>query len=348
MLKNKPGVYMILNNVNNHRYVGSAARSIANRWAEHRYALRNNKHRNQHLQNVWNKYSEQSFSFVVLENCDPKRVLDAEQTWYELFKSQELPLYNKRENVASQLGLKHSDDSKRKMSKSIKARYENPEYKVRFKQAMIKSRSNPITLKKSSDSMRKSWSSVENRIKRGVGFDFQFISNDGILCTTVNLSTLCGLYSLSISAMLKVHNGNLKHYKGWRKYIGQELTAFTGTIRADGVPHTIISPNGTVYNDIRNLEHFCNEHGLHVSGMRSVMIGECHHHKGWTGYRQGYEPRPEYDRTTRDWPLLLAPDNTQHAVRNLTQFCKEQDLDKAAMQRVCNGKSKSHKGWRLA
>lgn len=301
---------MILNNVNNHRYVGSAARSIANRWAEHRYALRNNKHRNQHLQNVWNKYSEQSFSFVVLENCDPKRVLDAEQTWYELFKSQELPLYNKRENVASQLGLKHSDDSKRKM--------------------------------------RKSWSSVENRIKRGVGFDFQFISNDGILCTTVNLSTLCGLYSLSISAMLKVHNGNLKHYKGWRKYIGQELTAFTGTIRADGVPHTIISPNGTVYNDIRNLEHFCNEHGLHVSGMRSVMIGECHHHKGWTGYRQGYEPRPEYDRTTRDWPLLLAPDNTQHAVRNLTQFCKEQDLDKAAMQRVCNGKSKSHKGWRLA
>jgi group I intron endonuclease len=348
MLKNKPGVYMILNNVNNHRYVGSAARSIANRWAEHRYSLRNNKHRNQHLQNAWNKYSEQSFSFVVLENCKPESVLDAEQQWYELFKAQGLPLYNKRENVASQLGFKHSSKTKERIGKLVKLRYENTEYKNKIAQATKNAKDNPISKEKFINSLKRTWNTIEYRTKRGISFDFQFISASGELHSTVNLSNLCNENNLSISAMLKVHKSELKHYKGWRKYTGQELTAFNGTIRADGVPHTIISPNGLVYNDIRNLEHFCNKHGLHVSGMRSVMIGECHQHKGWTGYRQGYEPKPEYDRTTRDWPLLLAPDNAQHAVRNLTQFCKEQDLDKAAMQRVCNGKSKSHKGWRLA
>ena len=126
MYKSEPGVYMILNVMNDWRYVGSAARSISRRWSEHRYALKNNKHRNQHLQNAWNKYGSSAFVFIVLENCEPELVLTKEQSWFDLFKSQSMLMYNKRENVASQLGLKHSDETKCKISEISKKQMNNP------------------------------------------------------------------------------------------------------------------------------------------------------------------------------------------------------------------------------
>lgn len=349
MYKSEPGVYMILNVMNDWRYVGSAARSISRRWSEHRYALKNNKHRNQHLQNAWNKYGSSAFVFIVLENCEPELVLTKEQSWFDLFKSQSMLMYNKRENVASQLGLKHSDETKCKISEISKKQMNNPEFKAIKSELLKKLESSQSSINKRKLSIKRKWNSIEYRIKRNLPISIQFISPDGFLYSNiVNLSDFCSKESLDVSAMWHVWKGELSHYKGWRKYIWQELTIFTETIRADNVPHTIISPDGVVYNDVRNLKRFCNENGLNYSGLRSVVIGECHQYKGWQGFRQGIEQKPKYIRTTRDWPEFVSPNGETHCIQNLFQFCKEHGLDKAAMQRVANGKSKSHKGWRLA
>lgn len=349
MQSNKPGAYMILNNLNNHRYVGSSSLTISARWSSHRYALKNNRHRNKHLQNSWNKYGSNAFSFVVLENCKPEFALDIEQRWYELFKSQGLPLYNKRENVASQLGFTHSNETKMKLREITKNRMADPSVKAKSCDILDKARKNPLSMQKRKISTKNTWNSIEYRIKRNMPTSIQFISPDGVLFSDIiNLSDFCNKNSLSTSAMWHVWKCELDHYKGWRKYTGQELTVFTDTIRADNVPHTIISPDGVVYNDVRNLKRFCNENGLNYSGLRSVVIGECHQYKGWQGFRQGIEQKPKYIRTTRDWPEFVSPNGETHCIQNLFQFCKEHGLDKAAMQRVANGKSKSHKGWRLA
>src|SRR3990167_10246615 len=62
MKKSQSGTYMILNNISGTRYIGSAARSVSQRWQEHRYALRRGFHRNPYLQNAWNKYGESAFA----------------------------------------------------------------------------------------------------------------------------------------------------------------------------------------------------------------------------------------------------------------------------------------------
>jgi len=76
------GIYVILNIVNGHKYVGQS-KDISNRWDQHRQLLRRNKHNNLYLQNAWNKYTEQSFKFVIAELCPDQDLNDREQYWIE-------------------------------------------------------------------------------------------------------------------------------------------------------------------------------------------------------------------------------------------------------------------------
>jgi hypothetical protein len=59
------GIYSIYCTENEKQYIGSS-KDIAQRWRDHRYELRNNKHGCYHLQNAWNKYGER----CVCVQCD--------------------------------------------------------------------------------------------------------------------------------------------------------------------------------------------------------------------------------------------------------------------------------------
>lgn len=74
------GIYKIINAVNNKFYVGSAV-DLKRRKSRHFSELRNNKHNNKHLQAAWNKYGEQAFVFVVVEETDKTNLLEAENKW---------------------------------------------------------------------------------------------------------------------------------------------------------------------------------------------------------------------------------------------------------------------------
>jgi group I intron endonuclease len=75
------GIYKIINVVNNKFYIGSAV-SFRKRKARHFSELRKGKHNNRHLQAAWNKYGEQAFVFVVIEEVEDRAtLLDAENRW---------------------------------------------------------------------------------------------------------------------------------------------------------------------------------------------------------------------------------------------------------------------------
>jgi len=74
------GIYKIINVVNNKFYVGSAV-NFARRWTNHRQKFRCGKGVNRHLQAAWDKYGEQSFVFVVVEEVDIDKLLEAENRW---------------------------------------------------------------------------------------------------------------------------------------------------------------------------------------------------------------------------------------------------------------------------
>ena len=65
------GIYKVTNIINNKVIVGQSIH-IANRWTKYRHCLRNNTYNNPHLQKSWNKYGENNFDFVVVENNIPE------------------------------------------------------------------------------------------------------------------------------------------------------------------------------------------------------------------------------------------------------------------------------------
>lgn len=125
------GIYKITNLVNDRFYIGSTF-NFYERFIQHRADLRKNKHNNQFLQNSWNKYGEENFSFAIMEvvsNIDD--LLIREQHWLDETNSYNRCVgYNIAKNAkAPMTGLKHSNEAKEKISKVHKGKIISEEQK---------------------------------------------------------------------------------------------------------------------------------------------------------------------------------------------------------------------------
>lgn len=116
----KSGIYAILNRVNGRCYIGSAV-NIAKRILEHKYYLRKDLHRNRYLQNAWNKYGEDKFTFKTLLLCDSSNLIFFEQRVLDALW--ENGLYNLSPTAGSTLGVKYTDEAKAKVGAKSKGRW---------------------------------------------------------------------------------------------------------------------------------------------------------------------------------------------------------------------------------
>ena len=110
------GIYGIKNIVNNKIYVGKTGMSFGDRWDSHKALLRSNKHDNRYLQNAWNKYGEENFKFIVIEDCDVCVLNEREIYWIKFYKDKGLS-YNLHDggDGGYNLGKHLSDETKRKI-----------------------------------------------------------------------------------------------------------------------------------------------------------------------------------------------------------------------------------------
>ena len=111
------GIYQIRNIVNNKIYVGSGA-DLFRRKRQHFYELRKGRH-NKHLQRSFNKYGEEKFVFEIIEYIDNVNdLLDHENYWIKKLKANNPEFgYNARAIAQNNLGLKHTKETKEKLSK---------------------------------------------------------------------------------------------------------------------------------------------------------------------------------------------------------------------------------------
>jgi group I intron endonuclease len=82
------GVYLIQCSETGKVYVGSS-KNIEQRWLQHKYLLKKGEHHSIKLQNAWNKYGVDAFTFFVIEQDCPNLV-EAEQKWinsHDAFKA---------------------------------------------------------------------------------------------------------------------------------------------------------------------------------------------------------------------------------------------------------------------
>lgn len=114
---NKPGVYLIVCN-NTHKYYIGSSNSMRSRRYKHFGDLRKGIHRIEEMQNDFNKYGEESFSYYILveTNKDKNIQLMMENMYIEKYKDQ---LYNLSKS-ATRKGYKEKQEVKNKMSENRK------------------------------------------------------------------------------------------------------------------------------------------------------------------------------------------------------------------------------------
>ena len=112
------GIYKITNRVNGKCYIGQS-QDIATRFREHRYLLRQNKYGNRKIQNAWNKYGEENFTFEIIEECMIEELDEKEIKYIREYDSHHNG-YNNTNGGDGVRGWKHNDEFKKKMSLSNK------------------------------------------------------------------------------------------------------------------------------------------------------------------------------------------------------------------------------------
>ena len=114
-LKCKSGIYQIRNLVNDKIYIGSTENLLI-RKKYHFYTLKKLIHRNNKLQNSYNKYGKENFIFEVIEFVeDTDKLLEIEQYWID-----KLNIVEKGYNIQPIAGKIHiTDEIRKKMSGKI-------------------------------------------------------------------------------------------------------------------------------------------------------------------------------------------------------------------------------------
>ena len=113
----KSGIYTITNLIDSKIYVGYAT-NFRKRKGDHFANLKNNKHKNIHLQRAYNKYGKDNFICELIEECEVEHLTSQENYWSNLLDAHNPKRgYNIRPTGIDTL-VSHSQETKDKISKS--------------------------------------------------------------------------------------------------------------------------------------------------------------------------------------------------------------------------------------
>lgn len=121
------GIYLI-SCPNGCMYIGQSV-NIKKRWREHMNYLKNNKHKNPRLQNIFNKYGV--VNYFILENCDKSFLNERESFWAAKIDREKLLNY-------ASIGeyVQRSKEMKEKFSEMLRKRNTDPEFIEKVKKSL--------------------------------------------------------------------------------------------------------------------------------------------------------------------------------------------------------------------
>ena len=227
-MANTSGIYKITNKTNGKYYIGSSSNIFGNngRWKCHKRQLQMNSHHNNYLQRSWNKYGSNNFDFIVLEEILPERLIETEQKYLDIAKTEKNKCYNLT-FIAGKIEM--TPEIKEKISLTLTGRYRgknSPHYgkchtkRTREKMSNVKrgkispNKGKKMTLEQKKK-IRQSLLKIKNQISEKLSKNWIFVSPKGRITKIHNLLDFCNKNNLSHSHMWGVYHGQRKSHKGW-------------------------------------------------------------------------------------------------------------------------------------
>ena len=127
------GIYKIINKSNGKVYIGQSV-DVENRIKNHKGDLRRNHHHNEHLQNSFNKYGEESFEFSLIKSCKARYLDRFEKLHIYLNKSMN-PKYGYNKDSGGSVQKEVSEETKEKMREAKKGKRFSEEHKMKISEA---------------------------------------------------------------------------------------------------------------------------------------------------------------------------------------------------------------------
>lgn len=319
----KSGVYKITNILNGRIYIGSA-KEFKERWKQHRYALKNNKHSNKFLQADYNKCGEDAFKFEVLvvTNSDKQERLFLEEQYISQFYDKGENCYNLCSRAISREGAVSNNplSTKEKMSISMKEAWKTmPE---ETKQRRSKLISAALTTPEAKERIKKKWEDQNYREKMK-----KFSAQNG----GWNKGIKFPQYSDS------------NHPMYGKKHSQQTIDKIKNTIKEldrkpwnKGVTGYKMPPCSDQKREKLKIAHT----GKILTEETKNKISE--NRKGKNAGRNSTSAKV-YEGFT-----LLSPDGTTYnRIECLTEFAKDNNLNMKCLWKLIKGKLKSSQGWKI-
>lgn len=125
--KGRCGIYLIRNIINGKVYIGKS-NNIYRRIQSHISGLKNKslKHENEHFINAWHKYGENSFEYIILEECEFDKLKEKEIFYITKYNSLDRNKgYNFR--LDSESGMIPLESTRKKYSEALYRRFSKQE-----------------------------------------------------------------------------------------------------------------------------------------------------------------------------------------------------------------------------
>lgn len=203
--KNRSGIYIIRNNIDNRVYIGSS-KNLYKRYLYHNEDLLRNKHNNIYLQRFYSKYGSDTLFFELMEYCDIDSLFEREQYYLDKY-----PKDIKFNVCAKAIGgfEKHSTESKLKMSLQRKGVKRLTPHSEAHKKNISNSLKNSETAKEFLKQLQ------QKRVKT-----YSFINPSGDIVNVTNIKKFCEDNNLSDSKMIALQKHKRTIHKGWKALNG--------------------------------------------------------------------------------------------------------------------------------